>query len=67
MLLTVSFLSNNNRVLTLDPCGLGGESDFERRMDDLKLLYRAYVTDALSGGRIAENKVTQTYFVSVII
>ncbi|XP_020867219.1 protein TIC110, chloroplastic isoform X2 [Arabidopsis lyrata subsp. lyrata] len=26
-------------------------------MDDLKLLYRAYVTDALSGGRIAENKL----------
>ncbi|CAH8251425.1 unnamed protein product [Arabidopsis lyrata] len=35
----------------------GDESDFERRMDDLKLLYRAYVTDALSGGRIAENKL----------
>jgi len=41
----------------LDLCGLGDESDFERRMDDLKLLYRAYVTDALSGGRLEENKV----------
>ncbi|KAL0697390.1 hypothetical protein Bca4012_053512 [Brassica carinata] len=36
---------------------IGGESDFERRMDDLKLLYRAYVTDALSTGRIEENKL----------
>ncbi|KAL0723804.1 hypothetical protein Bca4012_038403 [Brassica carinata] len=36
---------------------IGGESDFERRMDDLKLLYRAYVTDALSSGRIEENKL----------
>ncbi|XP_010486911.1 PREDICTED: protein TIC110, chloroplastic [Camelina sativa] len=36
---------------------IGDESDFERRMDDLKLLYRAYVTDALSGGRIEDNKL----------
>ncbi|KAJ0244893.1 Protein TIC110 [Hirschfeldia incana] len=36
---------------------IGGESDFERRMDDLKLLYRAYVTDALSSGRIEDNKL----------
>ena len=27
-------------------------------MDDLKLLFRAYVTDALSSGRMEENKVT---------
>lgn len=26
-------------------------------MDDLKLLYRAYVTDSLSNGRMEENKV----------
>ncbi|KAH0916744.1 hypothetical protein HID58_031190 [Brassica napus] len=36
---------------------IGGDSDFERRMDDLKLLYRAYVADALSTGRIEENKL----------
>ncbi|KAJ8751342.1 hypothetical protein K2173_016530 [Erythroxylum novogranatense] len=35
---------------------LGGEYDNERKMDELKLLYRAYVTDALSGGRMLENK-----------
>ena len=58
MLLTVYFLISNYRLLTLDLCGIGGESDFERRMDDLKLLYRAYVTDALSSGRIEENKVS---------
>lgn len=46
----------------MDLCGLGDESDFERRMDDLKLLYRAYVTDALSGGRIEENKVNSNQF-----
>lgn len=28
-------------------------------MDDLKLLYRAYVTDALSSGRMEENKVNK--------
>lgn len=28
-------------------------------MDDLKLLYRAYVTDSLSGGRLEENKVNE--------
>jgi len=57
MLLTFSFLKKNYWLSTLDLCGLGDESDFERRMDDLKLLYRAYVTDALSGGRLEENKV----------
>ncbi|WCJ34963.1 translocon at the inner envelope membrane of chloroplasts 110 [Euphorbia peplus] len=35
----------------------GGEYDNERKMDDLKLLYRAYITDALSGGCIEEIKV----------
>lgn len=62
MLLTFSFLNNNFRLLTLDFCAIGDESDFERRMDDLKLLYRAYVTDALSGGRIEENKVNSNQF-----
>uniref|UniRef100_A0A6N2LJ44 Protein TIC110, chloroplastic n=1 Tax=Salix viminalis TaxID=40686 RepID=A0A6N2LJ44_SALVM len=31
--------------------------DSEREKDDLKLLYRAYVTDALSGGRMEEHKL----------
>ncbi|KAK4407662.1 protein, chloroplastic [Sesamum angolense] len=31
---------------------IGGEYDGDRKMDDLKLLYRAYITDALSGGRM---------------
>ncbi|KAL0419283.1 UNVERIFIED_CONTAM: protein, chloroplastic [Sesamum radiatum] len=35
----------------------GGEYDGDRKMDDLKLLYRAYMTDALSGGRMEENKL----------
>lgn len=36
---------------------VGGEYDGDRKMDDLKLLYRAYVTDSLSSGRMEENKV----------
>ncbi|KAH6837073.1 translocon at the inner envelope membrane of chloroplasts 110 [Perilla frutescens var. hirtella] len=36
---------------------IGGEYDGDRKMDDLKLLYRAYVTDALSGGRMEEEKL----------
>lgn len=36
---------------------IGGQYDVDRKMDDLKLLYRAYVTDSLSGGRLEENKL----------
>lgn len=35
----------------------GGAFDGDRKMDDLKLLFKAYVTDALSGGRMEENKL----------
>ncbi|KAK4350992.1 hypothetical protein RND71_030305 [Anisodus tanguticus] len=35
---------------------VGGEYDGDRKMDDLKLLYRAYVTDSLSSGRMEEDK-----------
>ena len=37
--------------------GIGGEYDGDRRLDDLKPLYRAYVSDSLSSGRMEENKV----------
>ncbi|XP_052194994.1 protein TIC110, chloroplastic [Diospyros lotus] len=36
---------------------LDGEYDVDRKMDELKLLFRAYVTDALSSGRMEENKL----------
>ncbi|OMO82975.1 chloroplastic-like protein [Corchorus capsularis] len=36
---------------------VGGEYDSDRKMDDLKLLYRAYVTDSLSGGRMESHKL----------
>ncbi|KAL2470925.1 hypothetical protein Adt_39061 [Abeliophyllum distichum] len=36
---------------------IGGEYDGDRKMDDLKLLYRAYVSYALAGGRMEENKL----------
>ncbi|KAK3024369.1 hypothetical protein RJ639_043273 [Escallonia herrerae] len=36
---------------------LGGDYDGDRKIDDLKLLYRAYVTDALSNGRMEEDKL----------
>ncbi|KAK1272264.1 hypothetical protein QJS04_geneDACA005895 [Acorus gramineus] len=35
---------------------IGGEYDGDRKMDDLKILYRAYCVDALSGKRLEENK-----------
>jgi hypothetical protein len=38
---------------------LDGEYDGDRKMDDLNLLYRAYVTDSLSNGRMEENKVNK--------
>lgn len=46
-------------------CGLGGEYDSERKMEDLKLLYRAYITDALSGGRMEQNKVKKKCWIAV--
>ncbi|KAF5744458.1 hypothetical protein HS088_TW07G00029 [Tripterygium wilfordii] len=36
---------------------LGGVYDGDKKIDDLKLLYRAYITDALSGGCMEENKL----------
>ncbi|KAJ0007478.1 hypothetical protein Pint_30706 [Pistacia integerrima] len=36
---------------------IGGEFEGDRKMDDLKLLHRAYVTDALSSGCMEENKI----------
>ncbi|XP_004490697.1 protein TIC110, chloroplastic [Cicer arietinum] len=36
---------------------VGGEYDGDRKMEDLKLLYRAYVSDALSSGRMEDNKL----------
>ncbi|KAM1553063.1 hypothetical protein PS1_005832 [Malus domestica] len=41
----------------LGPVSLhGGDYDADRKMDDLKLLFRAYVTDTLSTGRLEESK-----------
>ncbi|KAJ0547432.1 hypothetical protein HanOQP8_Chr08g0291311 [Helianthus annuus] len=37
---------------------IGGEYDGDRKMDDLKLLYRAYVADSLSGGRMEKEKLS---------
>uniref|UniRef100_A0A803LCY1 Chloroplast inner envelope protein n=1 Tax=Chenopodium quinoa TaxID=63459 RepID=A0A803LCY1_CHEQI len=34
-----------------------GEFDSDRRIDDLKLLYRAYITDSLSSGRMEDSKL----------
>lgn len=36
---------------------LGGEFDTDRKMDDLKLLYRAYVTECFPNGRLEETKL----------
>ncbi|GER35479.1 chloroplast inner envelope family protein [Striga asiatica] len=36
---------------------IGGEYDGDKMIHDLKFLYRTYLTDALSGGRLEENKL----------
>ncbi|KAL9236764.1 hypothetical protein vseg_011398 [Gypsophila vaccaria] len=36
---------------------VGGEYSSDRKLDDLKLLYRAYVADSLSSGRMEETKL----------
>ncbi|KAI3507950.1 hypothetical protein L1887_22947 [Cichorium endivia] len=36
---------------------MGGEYDGDRKMDDLKLLYRAYIADSLSTGRMENTKL----------
>lgn len=36
---------------------VGGEYDSDRRIDGLKLLYRAYVSESFSSGRLADDKV----------
>ncbi|GAU27288.1 hypothetical protein TSUD_125690 [Trifolium subterraneum] len=36
---------------------LGGKYDGDRKIEDLKLLYRAYVTNALAGGHMEDNKL----------
>ncbi|CAN4128372.1 unnamed protein product [Withania somnifera] len=41
----------------IGPVSLVGGYDGDRKMDDLKLLFRAYVTDSLSSGRIEEDKL----------
>lgn len=51
----------------MDIFGLGGEYDSDRKMDDLRLLYRAYVTSSLSGGRMAENKVNTCVYAPIQI
>ncbi|KAG4994802.1 hypothetical protein JHK82_031542 [Glycine max] len=39
--------------------GHGGEYDGDRKIEDLKLLYRAYVVNALSSGRMEINKIAE--------
>ncbi|KAG0587880.1 hypothetical protein KC19_2G198400 [Ceratodon purpureus] len=36
---------------------LGGQFESDRQMDDLKQLYRIYLTEAFAGGKLEENKV----------
>lgn len=52
-----SFVDESHMTCFYASFGLGGEYDGDRKMDDLKLLYRAYVTDSLSNGRMEEDKV----------
>jgi hypothetical protein len=36
---------------------LGGQFETDRQLDDLKQLYRVYLTEAFAGGRLEDNKV----------
>lgn len=46
-------------ALGIGPLSLvGGEFDGDRKMDDLKLLYKAYAADSFSGGRLEETKLS---------
>lgn len=38
---------------------LGGEYDGDRKIDDLKLLYRAYAAESFPNGRLEEKKVNK--------
>jgi len=40
----------------------GGEYDTDRKMDDLKILYRAYVAESFSSGRLEESKVWDFFY-----
>lgn len=42
----------------------GGDYDSDGKIDELKLLYRTYITESLSSGRLEENKVHQWFFFS---
>uniref|UniRef100_J3N3N2 Uncharacterized protein n=2 Tax=Oryza brachyantha TaxID=4533 RepID=J3N3N2_ORYBR len=58
LLITLSKHPDQDRfVRGLGPISLGGESDHDRRADDLKLLYRAYATEVLSDGRLDDEKL----------
>jgi len=45
--------------------GTGGEYDGDRKIEDLKLLYRAYIANALSSGRMEDNKVNSHFIYAV--
>uniref|UniRef100_A0A0E0BC38 Chloroplast inner envelope protein n=1 Tax=Oryza glumipatula TaxID=40148 RepID=A0A0E0BC38_9ORYZ len=58
LLITLSKHPDQDRfVRGLGPISLGGESDHDRRADDLKLLYRAYATEVLSDGHLDDEKL----------
>jgi hypothetical protein len=39
----------------------GGQFESDRQMDDLKQLYRIYLTEAFAGGKLEDNKVKILY------
>nr|AAG13554.1 putative chloroplast inner envelope protein [Oryza sativa Japonica Group] len=58
LLITLSKHPDQDRFIRgLGPISLGGESDHDRRADDLKLLYRAYATEVLSDGHLDDEKL----------
>lgn len=50
---------SSNYARGLGPVSLvGGDYDTDRKMDDLKLLYRAFLSESLASGQMEESKLT---------
>uniref|UniRef100_J3N3N4 Uncharacterized protein n=2 Tax=Oryza brachyantha TaxID=4533 RepID=J3N3N4_ORYBR len=58
-LLTIlsKFPGEERFIRGLGPITLGGDSDHDKRVEDLKMLYSAYAVEALSDGRLDDDKL----------
>jgi hypothetical protein len=52
-----NFPGEERFVRGLGPITLGGDSDHEKRVEDLKMLYSAYAMEVLSDGHLNDDKL----------